>query len=108
MEPLCLSPRPCVSSLLYLFHSFSLPHKHHCDRLESMQLLEANKFVMEMAGEQLETTGQKKKLERSVPFSICLYVYLCDLFISPSHRRLPGEPEGLDICLWCVQVCVCI
>lgn len=110
MEPLCLSLHPCLSSLLYLFHSFSLSHKRHCDRIESLQLVEANKFIMEMAGERVETTGQSRKLECSVPFSICLCVYLSiwSIYFSIVQPPARGVWGIRHTSVVCVQVCVCV
>lgn len=104
MEPLCLSLHPCLSTSLCLFHAFSFPLTHHCDRIESSQLVDANKFIMDMAGEQTGL-GQRRKGESCLSFFhllICLSIYPIYLFISPLGSRLSGESEGLGICLWCV------
>ncbi len=79
--------------------SFLSSHSH---RIESSQLGDANEFITEMAGEQVEL-GQKKKRECSVLFSICLCVYLSDLSIYFSTVWKLMMTAGLLDRVWCTD-----
>lgn len=104
-----VSRRTRVSLLRFISFILFLSLTHHCDRIESSKLRGANKFIMEMAGEQVELS-QRRKGERSVPFSICLYVYLPDLSIYFSVGQPPARGVwGIrHMSVVCGQVCVCV
>lgn len=100
---LSVSPFTRLSTLLSLFHSFSLPHTHiivtelkTCSSQTPMGLswrLQVNELN--------QARGKKEKVLSLFPFA---YMSICPiyLFISPSDSRLPGESERLGMCLWCV------
>lgn len=60
---------------LHHFNSFSLTLIHHSDRGESSQLGDANKFVMMMAGEQVELEQRRKSSVLFFYLLICLSIY---------------------------------
>lgn len=102
---LSVSPRTSLLfTSLHHFNYFSLSVIHHGDRSESSQLEDANKFVMMMAGEQVELDQRRKS---SVPF---VFAYMSIYLFLSGQPPARGVRQGLGVGLWCVcvQVCVCL
>lgn len=104
MEPLCLSLHPCPSTLLCLFHSFSLSLTH-TSLWQNWKLTTCRRQqVYHREGRWTCWTRPEEKRRKFCPFFPFAYMSICPiyLFISPSGSCLPVESEGLGICLWCV------
>lgn len=82
----------CTSLSLFFILSFSffIFLICHCDRIDSSQLVDTNKFIMKMADEQIELDQKKEgKVFMAVHLSI----------ISLWSSCFPEESEGIGVCL---------